>query len=180
MDLLKELAAFDGKHTEPLEALAERLAPDPVTVAELTALAGRDDAKLQTAATWLLKRFQEDGCTFSADQIDALLDLLEQVESWEARLHLLQMLPAWTLPADRSQTLRRRLLGPDFLQAPNKFLRAWSYNALAILAEQHPKFRKEVAALLRHGAEDEAASVRARIRNAMKDKPWVETSHARE
>lgn len=178
MDLLKELAAFDGKHTEPLEALAERLAPDHTVIAELTALAGQDDAKLQTAATWLLKRVQEDGCVFSTDQIEGLLDLLEQSDSWEARLHLLQMLPAWALPAERSQALRRRLLGPAFLQAPNKFLRAWTYNALATLADQHPDYRKEVTTLLHHGAEDEAASVRARIRNAMKNKPWARASLA--
>ena len=175
MDLARELAAFDGKQTDPLEALAERLAPDPAVIAELTALAARDDAKLQTAATWLLKRLQEKGCAFSSDQIDGLLDCLEQVGSWEARLHLLQMLPAWALPEERSQALRRLFLGPAFLQAPNKFLRAWTYNALAILADQHPAFRKEVGALLRNGAEDEAASVRARIRNAVKGKPWAIT-----
>lgn len=174
MDLARELAAFDGKQTDPLEALAETLSPDAAVIAELIALAGRGDAKLQTAATWLLKRLQEDGYSFSEEQTEALLDLLEQVDAWEPRLHLLQMLPAWTLPEDRSQILHRLFLGPVFLQSPNKFLRAWTYNALAILADQHPAFRKEVAALLRHGAEDEAASVRARIRNAVKDRPWAQ------
>lgn len=173
MDLLKELAAFDGKHTDPLEALAENLAPDAAVTAELITLAGRDDAKLQTAASWLLKRLQEEGCAFSADQVEGLLDLLEQVEAWEARLHLLQMLPAWTLPAKRSHALRRLFLSPGFLQAPNKFLRAWTYNALAVLATQHTAFRPEVAALLQSGAEEEAASVRARIRNLVKDLPWL-------
>ena len=173
MDLAKELAAFDGKHNDVLEALAGKLSPEPAVIRELTKLAARDDAKLQTAATWLLKRFQDDGHAFSGKQAVVLLDIFDVVTHWEARLHLLQTLPEIAIPADRAEALFELLKGRDFLQAANKFVRAWSYNALAVLATQHDRFRPVVAGLLETGQQQEAASVRARIRNAMKDAQWI-------
>lgn len=175
MDLAEELAAFDGKHNDTLEALAAKLTPAAPVVAELCALSRREDPKLQTAATWLLKRFQEEGLAFSAKQVEVLLDLFEAVTHWEAQLHLLQMLPGLTIPAARAAPLFSRLKGEDFLQAANKFVRAWSYNGLAVLASQHEQFRPIVTGLLKAGQEEEAASVRARIRNAIKAAPWVES-----
>ena len=173
MELLSELSAFDGKHTEVLEALAARLSPRPALVRDLCALAKQDEAKLQSAATWLLKRFHEQGYAYSEGEIAMLLDLLGSVGPWEAKLHLLQMLPGLAVPEDRKAGLWRLCKGENFLQSPNKFLRAWSYNALAVLATQHPAYRKDAAALLAAGREGEAASVRARIRNIVKELDWA-------
>ena len=173
MDLAAELAAFDGKHNVVLEALAARLAPEPAVIRELIKLAARDDAKLQTAATWLLKRFHEDGHGFTTEQIAGLLNLFETVTHWEARLHLLQMLPGLAVPEARKDALFRLLKGAGFLHDPNKFVRAWSYNALAVMAEQFPALRATVAPLLAAGQEDEAASVRARLRRVVKEHGWA-------
>ncbi|WP_422364940.1 hypothetical protein [Pelagibius sp.] len=177
MDLETEIAAYDGRHKDVLEAIAARLPPGGGAVRDLTALARRDDAKLQAGATWLLKHFlesgQEQGVTFSAQQSGALLALLGEVSHWEARLHLLQILPALTLPEERKAALYRLLTGSDYLQASNKFVRAWTYNALAILATRFPELRKTVAPLLISAQEDEAASVRARLRRVMKENPWA-------
>lgn len=176
MDLETEIAAYDGKHKDVLEAIAARLPPGGGAVRDLTALARRDDAKLQAGATWLLKHFQEKGLAFSAQQSGALLALLGEVSHWEARLHLLQILPALTLPEERKAALYRLLTGSNYLQAPNKFVRAWTYNALAILATRFPELRGKVALLLISAQEDEAASVRARLRSVMKAHTWVETT----
>lgn len=176
MNLESELAAYDGKRKETLEALAARLSTDAAAFRDLTALAKRDDAKLQAGATWLLKHLQDEGMTYSAKQSDALLALLDDVSHWEARLHLLQILPALTLPKERKAALYRLLTGGDYLQSPNKFIRAWTYNALAVLAAQFPALRKAVAPLLAAAQEDEAASVRARLRKVMKEHEWAEAA----
>jgi len=173
MDIAAEIASFDGKRTNVLEALAERLSPDARLVDTLCALAGDGDANIQSAATWLLKRFQEDGVSFSPDQVSALLELLTRFTSWDAKLHLLQMLPRFNIPEDGSGQLLQVLKGDGYLAAPNNFVRAWSYNGLAELAEGDPTLREEVAALLAAAERDEVASVRARIRNVVKEKPWV-------
>ena len=173
MDLHAELAAFDGKQTEVLEALAAKLSPEPRLVGELCALAQRDEAGLPAAATWLLKRFQEQGYVYSEEETAGLLGLFDSVGPWEAKLHLLQTLPRLVIPEDWAPALWTLVKGEDFLQSPNKFVRAWSYNALAVLATQHPAYRRDAAALLAAAQEDEAASVRARLRNVLKDIDWA-------
>lgn len=173
MDLETEIAAYDGKHKDVLEAIAAKLSPDAAVIRDLTTLAKRDDAKLRAGATWLLKHFQERGVTFSAKQSDALLALLGEVSHWEAQLHLLQIFPTLTLSDQGKAALYRLLTGGDYLQAPNKFVRAWTYNALAVLAARFPDLRGKVAPLLISAQEDEAASVRARLRRVMKEHAWV-------
>ncbi len=174
MDIAAEIAAFDGKRTDVLEALAARLTPDARIVDGLCALAGRDDTNFQSGATWLLKRFQEGGASFTPEQVGRLLDLLAQVSSWDAKLHLLQMLHHWDVPQSVAETLVSVMKGSGYVGAPNKFVRAWAYNGLAVLADGHPAYREEVAALLTAAERDEAASVRARIRAIVREKPWVQ------
>ena len=67
-DLRALLNAFDGVHTDTLEEIAAMLPADRSTIEQLCELAAGDDRKLQTAATWLLKRFSEKGLLFNATQ----------------------------------------------------------------------------------------------------------------
>ncbi|WP_420345384.1 hypothetical protein [Pelagibius sp.] len=172
-DLDAVLAAFDGKHTAPLETFAERQAPTAAVIRALTAAAGAPDQKHQSAATWLLKRYGEDGLAFTPRQTAALLALLPRVTHWEAKLHLLQIFPGLTVPEGEAPALFTLLTGPGYRGDANKLVRAWTYNALAELAAQHPARRAEVQALLARGAEDEAASVRARLRGIAKAHGWA-------
>ncbi|MCG8546224.1 MAG: hypothetical protein MJE12_18660 [Alphaproteobacteria bacterium] len=173
MDIRAEIAAFDGRHTDVLASIAERLSPDAPTIQELCTLAGRDEPKFQSAATWLLKRIQDDSVAFSPAQVEAVLALLENVSDWEAKLHLLQMMPALTVPKRRAAALLHLLKGKGYLRDVNKFVRAWSYSGLAALAEAHPAHREDVARLLKAGQQDDAASVKARLRNIFKAATWV-------
>lgn len=50
----------------------------------------------------------------------------------------------------------------------NKFVRAWAYNGLYELSRQYEDLRIETMLLLDAGLNDEAASVRARIRNILR------------
>ncbi len=173
-DLDAAIAAFDGKHTAPLEAFSARQTPTAAVIRALTARAGAPDAKQQSAATWLLKHYGDNGLTFTARQTAALLALLHQVTHWEAKLHLLQIFPGLAVPKDEAPALFTLLTGPAYLGDDNKFVRAWTYNALAALAAQHPAQQAEVRALLDRGADDEAASVRARLRRIAKAQNWVQ------
>ena len=170
------LTAFDGKHTALLEAFAKRQAPTAAAIRALTARAGAPDDRQQSAATWLLKHYGEAGLTFTARQTAALLTLLHQVTHWEAKLHLLQVFPGLTIPDGEAPALFALLTGPAYRGDANKFVRAWTYNALADLAAQHPAQQAEVRALLDRGADDEAASVRARLRRIAKAHSWARSA----
>ncbi|HIC82141.1 MAG TPA: hypothetical protein EYP07_14455 [Kiloniellaceae bacterium] len=172
-DLDAVLAAFDGKHKEPLEAFAARQVPTAPVVRALIAVADAPDERQQSGTTWLLKHYAEDGLAFSARQTARLLALLAQVTHWEAKLHLLQIFPSLTIPKPEAPALFTLLRGPGYLGDANKFVRAWTYNALAELAAQHPAKRAEVQALLARGEDDAAASVRARLRRIRKAHAWA-------
>ena len=173
MDIRAEVEAFDGRRTASLESLAERLAPTETVLHDLFDLAHLDDAKAQSASTWLMKRFQEGGHVFSKKDTGTLLSLLCDVSHWEARLHLLQLLPGLSIPPERVERVRRMLDSDAFLKSPNKFVRAWSYNGIAVLADQNPTLRPAVAGILNAAQEGEAASVRARVRAILKSMSWA-------
>lgn len=171
MSIAARLEQFDGKHVAVLACLSELIQPTPETIRELVAMADNQDAKMQTAATWLLKRFQDRGRTFDeSEQLD-LMVMLGRVTHWEARLHLLQMLSGWTVPNDRARPLVNILR--ELLTDDNKFVRAWAYNGLTEVAAQHPSYRGAVNELLSHAAEREAPAVKARIRNIRKRARWT-------
>lgn len=175
MELFLELNGFDGKHVQALESLADRYLDDPSIVDELIAIARCDTPRLQVAATWLLKRLRERDVCFSAAHELGLLDLLPRMLCADARIHLLQLLPSLQIPSDRQITLHRVLY--EFLDDQNKFVRAWSYGGLAVLAEQYPTLRDDVATTLSEAEQTESASVCARLRNLGKSAPWWVDRH---
>lgn len=171
-DLRTLLSGFDGVHTDMLEATATSLKPDSDTLEALCELALSDEGRLQSAATWLLKRYLESGsATPNLEQSEALLLVLQRDSHWEAKLHVLQMLDQLTLGAGAAPKLW------DVLQKQagqqNKLLRAWSVHGLAVIADQCPEYRELALASLLRAEADEAASVRARIRRLRKTYPWL-------
>jgi hypothetical protein len=55
----------------------------------------------------------------------------------------------------------------------NTFIRAWSVHGAAALADQHPAYRDSVLDLLAAAEQDDAASVRARIRRTRQAFAWI-------
>ena len=160
------LQADAGLSVGELASLASALAPTPDTIAQLCDIAQDGDHKLQSAATWLIKRLTEKGVAIPASPAERLINLLIAGAGWQARLHILQIIDKLQIPAERADALWHCLNGQ--LQGSNKFIRAWSYHGLAALANQHQAYRGRALILLERGEGDEAASVRARIRRIRK------------
>ena len=99
--------------------------------------------------------------------------VLESGGHWQARLHALQMLESLSVGEDEAEALWTLLLGQ--LQTDKKFIRAWAYHGLALLADGQPRYRKRAATRLRR-TQGEAASVRARIRRLRKRYDWLEAA----
>jgi len=169
--LADRLAAFDGKHVEPLERLADELPRTNATARRLLASAEREEPRLQVASTWLLKRWNELGFAFTPAQSRRIVKLLGAVTAWEAKLHLLQTLPGLVIPGPHAEALHTVLR--QLLTEENKLVRAWTYHGLFVLGEQHYTYREDMSQLLANGQSDSAASVRARIRNILAASNWA-------
>lgn len=156
------LQHFDGKHLDSLGRVAETLPLEGSTIDQLIALAERSDPPMRTAATWLLKNLRSKGASFSASQVTKIIEQLCGTGSWESRLQVLQMVPNLAIPAACAEQLLQSLV--PVLTEGNKFIRAWAYAALHALASQHRQYVCDVVPLLDQGSHDEAASVRARLR----------------
>jgi hypothetical protein len=72
------------------------------------------------------------------------------------------MLPNLAIPAACTEQLFLSLVAAS--SERNKFVRAWVYTALHSLASQHRDYAPEVIPLLEQASRDQAASVRARVR----------------
>ena len=169
--LSQALADFDGKRTAPLERFAASHSADADLIAELCHFAASDDQNLQTGATWLLKHFGVTAAQLNASQTVMLLSLLTRHTSWLPRLHVLQMMAALTVPAPLALPLMDALA--DQARGKNAFIRAWSVHGAAAIADQHPAQRDRALDLLASADQDEAASVRARMRRLRKDYDWL-------
>lgn len=129
------------------------------------------DGEFENANTWLIKRYLENGNRLPANIEMRILDLLPHLSGWEAKLHLLQILPYIVIPKSRSATIRKILLA--LIKENNKFIRAWAYNSLYHLQLCHPEYKTEMISLLNKAYDNEAPSVRVRIRNMLGDDEWL-------
>jgi len=121
---------------------------------------------LQSGASWLLKRYFEDGRTVDSEQASNILSQLNDLKTWEAKLHILQCLSEIPIAGDRKGDVERFLR--TSLSSENKFVRAWTYNGFYILCNQYPEYKQETKEFFDMAMRDEAPSVRARIRNIVK------------
>ncbi len=168
--LTRTLLDYNGKSTEALERFAADHQPEARLVEELCDFAAGDDRQVQTAATWLLKRFGVAGGDLSPGQNETLLRLLLQDSSWLSHIHILQMMDTLLVPS----TLAAPLMGAlaRLASGANTFIRAWSVHGAAVLADQHPAYRDSALDLLAAAAQDAAPSVQARLRRTRGAFDW--------
>ena len=165
------IAAFDGKRTDILESIVSKVDATPEVLQSLCDLACSEESRIQSAASWLLRRYSQAGATLSPKQTEQLLRVLTRDSHWEARLHVLQMMGDLALPQACIEKLWSTLA--EQTNDDNKFIRAWSCHGLAVIADQHPLFQERALTLLAAGEHDQAASVRARIRRIRKSFKWA-------
>ncbi len=169
--LIDALSSFDGKRIDTLKAIAESFPVTPQLLIQLCELTQSQERKMQSASTWLLRRYHQAGAQLSPRQSAQLLQVLLQGSYWESQLQVLQMLDELCIPAEFVESLWTALIGKTCDQ--NKFIRAWTINGLVVLADQSEQYRDNALALLLQAAVDEAASVRARIRRIRKAFKWL-------
>jgi hypothetical protein len=165
MDFYIALRRWSDRPSDEMADLYQLLSDQPDFDHKLiSALDG--DETIHRVVTWLMKHHLELKQEFDGDVVEKIFSSLDVLNNWEAKLHLLQCLPYIRIPATyRSET---EAFVKSCLTEINKFVRAWAYNGMYELACQFPDMRPEAEKLFNDVADDEAASVKARIRNIQK------------
>ena len=164
MSLKQEILEWDGKSIDDIKKIFEAFKAHANFIDSITVLILERDS--QNGATWLLKAWLESGNKLNQKQIDVIYNALKCLQHWVAKLHVLQCIPY--LPIVKSERKSVELFLRITLTDPNKFVRAWSYNGFYELASQHSEYIDETKRFFEMAMVDEAASVKARIRNIMK------------
>ena len=165
MDLFLTLRRWGDRSSEDLNELYALVA-DQAEFENRLIDSLNGDEEIHRIATWLIKHHLEQKHAFTSDQMSQVFDQLSHLKNWEAKLHVLQCLPHVDVPSNHKETVE------DFIRSClseiNKFVRAWAYNGFYELACQYPEMQAEAEALFEAASEDEAASVKARVRNIQK------------
>lgn len=164
MKIEETIKDWDGKSVDDMTAVYDHWGDDPAFLSKIISLISEDAC--QKGASWLLKRYVEDHGCLSSKESNQIYRLLKKLDHWETKLHLLQCMPY--LPIAKSHVKRVESFLRVCLVDQNKFVRAWAYNGFYELALQHSQFQSEAKQLMEKAMQDEAASVKARIRNIMK------------
>ena len=165
--LKQAIAGWDGKSAQDIALIFDQ---HKASGGFLDALINyTPEANLQKGATWLLKKYCENHGSFTDEQISQLYAVLPQLTHWESQLHLLQIMAYLPIPLAAKKEVEFFLR--DRLQQQNKFVRAWAYSGFYELACQYPEYQIEAQRFMTMALRDEAASVKARIRQILK-KGW--------
>lgn len=172
ISIAEALLEWDGKSADDIRDIYHQHKEAEDFISQL--IAALHEVPLQKAASWLIKHSLEEGTRLTNDQSRHLFQLLDKLQHWESCLHVLQSMPYMSIPQTEIQPLEHFLR--HSLTADNKFVRAWSYNGFYELASQYPgdqvagqpRRQKECMQFFDLAMQDEAPSVKARIRNLMK------------
>jgi hypothetical protein len=164
MNIKSALKEWDGKSAADIKAIYDIYQTELNFVNDIVELSFICD--YENAATWLLKAWLEDGNQLKQSQIKTICCSLNQLQHWQAKLHLLQCIPYMPIAEAENETLHTFLRMT--LTHQNKFVRAWSYNGFYELSKSYPQYKTETKQYFELAMRDEAPSVKARIRNIMK------------
>lgn len=160
--LLVELEAYDGKHTAELERIRDELPVSPSVMVEAITLATHDQSAIAAGASWLWRAWLEGGAPCGARLLGRLAMLLPRIVDHWAQLHVCQAMRSLEVPA--AQAVAFAKFFDACCRSRRPLLRAWGMDALHRLALVHLDLEPLARQALERGADDPAASVRARLR----------------
>ena len=166
MEILQhKIEGWDQKSAEAIREIYDQHHLDNGFTADTIELIASRSA--ESGATWLLKENFERGNMLTTEETHQLFLNLPALHQWSSKLHILQCLPY--LQINSEDKARVELFIRECLLEKNKFVRAWAYNGFYLLGQQHQEYQQEASKLLEVALEIEAPSVKARIRNLLKD-----------
>ena len=162
--LFNQLASWNGKDMNYVKALYDANYLDPLFFHKVIA-AFKTIGSTRDAGSWIIKHHYDNNRSL---EDHAVLDMLESagdIESWPARLHILQILDKVELTEDVQQPVYS--LVKNSLNDNNKFVRAWALEGYYQLSRYLPDLRNELTILCQNAMETESASVKVRARKIL-------------
>ncbi len=163
--LLKAVQSWNGKDNHPLKDYYHDSNPEEFIQCILTA--ATESKEFHVQLSWLLKYHLENGGQLESKDREALILNFLPSEEWPVPLHIFQLVYRWTDLSAEEQNLvlqaAQKGRGSD-----NKFLRAWSYQAVFELSKFQKELKAELQFLAERAITEEAASVKVRLREILK------------
>jgi hypothetical protein len=165
MSIEADIRQWNGKSGHDIRGIYSRYKDQPELSESLVELSADHD--LETGATWLLKHHLETSSgTLNSRLSERLIGCGSGFASWEARLHLLQMLDGLEIRDGAVGKLAKFV--DACLDDRKTLVRAWSYHGLQHLARLDPSRHADILARLKRAEETEhAASAKVRLRKAI-------------
>ncbi len=164
MSIELEITHWDGKSADDIRVIHDKYRTRKDYVSHLVKLI--QTPELRTGASWLLKTALESGATISKQQVSRVYSCVGELDSWEQKLHILQSFEYFLTEPQQQENIEYFLRA--CISDENKFVRAWAYSGFYYFAKQCPEFQEEVIQFFNMALEDEAPSVKARIRQLKK------------
>jgi hypothetical protein len=118
---------------------------------------------LERAGAWLLVRLGRERGGVPAADWEIVVNGLDGVREWTARLQLCQLLGERPELMDAAPGAIAEFVR-NCAADPKPFVRAWGISAFQALGRRHPEHRAEARRWLARGRRDPAKSVQARLR----------------
>lgn len=164
MTLKDDIQTWDKKSKQDIVNIYEQYSGNVDFIDCLIAAA--EQADCSEGATWLLKHALENSMKLDTTQLNDFCELIETTLLWQSILHILQILPFITVPAQHQHKMMRFVR--QHTEHENKFVRAWAYNGLYELANSYPEYREGLSVVFDAAEETEPPAIKARVRNVKK------------
>lgn len=164
--LKKSLGDWDGVHSQYLIDIYSRYAKNDKFLDNLIQLY-LSESDLQKVTSWLIKHHHDKGNTITDSQIRKLLSEVNNLEHWESKLHILQLVPKFRIDKNMSggiETFVRQAM-----KSEKKFVKAAAYEAYFEIVKNIPDLQNEFYHTCEQALIDESASIKSKVRKILKE-----------
>ena len=158
-NLIERLEDWDGNHTDHLIEICQSNKNNQTFVDDILRLYW-NYPHLQTATSWIIKNYVDNGTALTKNQTDKVLSRVDLLKQWEAQLHILQLIPKFNISTEMAHYLEPYV--SDMINSENKFVKASAYEAYYEIMKLYPEIREEFRLLGEEALLRESASVKVR------------------
>jgi len=162
-DVRRLLTGGDRRSIADSKKVHALVEAEPSLVAELVRLTNDDDRLVTQRNIDLLEKLAQDHPDWIAPHKRVFIGPVADSEMWEIRLQIVRALPLFTWAPAQMKRVEAILL--ENVRLPQTFVRAWSLDSLALLAESRPGLRPVVTKYLREFEKSSSKALQARARN---------------
>lgn len=168
ISLYENLARYKRNQTEGLNEIVKQASEHPSLILDVLKFASHNKTNVAARAIWVIRKISDSAPNLLTEYKQQILNVLPEPLIWEAKAELCHIIPQLALTQEDAQ------IAIAFFEScqgdKSKIVRAWSLNGLYELSKSMPSLTPKVSELLKQALQSDAASIRARARNILKEK----------